>query len=61
MSAIVLNFIWKTINSLQNSWLSLKVFNLSFTQQKKLIDVLQSHISSVYFPCQTRVYHAFLV
>ena len=61
MSANVLNFIWKTINSLQNSWLSLRVFNLSFTQQKKLIEVLQSHISSVYFPCQTRVYHAFLV
>ena len=29
--------------------------------EKKLIEVLQSHISSVYFPCQTRVYHAFLV
>ena len=61
MSAIVLNFIWKIINSLQNSWLSLRVFNLSFTQQKKLIEVLQAHISCVYFPCQTRVYHAFLV
>ena len=61
MLAIALNFIWKIINSLQNSWLSLRVFNLSFTQKKKLIEVLKSHISSVYFPCQTRVYHAFLV
>lgn len=57
MLAIVLNFIWKTINYCK----TLGYHQEFFTQKKKLIDVLQSHISSVYFPCQTRVYHAFLV
>lgn len=57
MLAIVLNFIWKIINYCK----TLGYHQEFFTQKKKLIDVLQSHISSVYFPCQTRVYHAFLV
>ena len=61
MLAIVLNFIWKTINYCKTLGYHQGFLTCLLLGRKKLIDILQSHISSVYFPCQTRVYHAVLV